>query len=115
MAESVRITSDNIKTKDYTPKPGVEYEVADGCIRTLLKPFNDVSIAYDEIMKDEDMSVVDPKKKGHYVNIRLAALDVITEGDPIPERVDMEVVGRAVADFFTFRMMTFGQLTNSSA
>jgi len=103
----IRITYENVDTAQYLARPGTEYEVADGCIRTLKRPFYDVDIAMSEVMQNEDITQTNPEGKGYSPKLRIEALAIITDGDPLPEGgkgVDLEIVGRVIVDFFTFRV-----------
>ena len=102
----LRITWKNLESERYIPRPGVEYEVADGCIRTLKRPFYDVEKAASELMNAENQVQLDVNAPDYSPALRLKTLEIITTGDPLPEGykgVDMDVVGRAIVDFFTFR------------
>ena len=115
MSEKIRVTYENVDSLKYTPAPGIEYEIADGCIRTMKRPFYDIVMQYDKLVSREDSSVLDPESDKYGPKLRLEAVRLITEGDPIPKSGgDIKIVGRIVADFFTFRIMTTAQPVNSS-
>lgn len=108
----IRVTWENIATLEYVPRPGMEYEVADGCVRRLLRPFYDIDVAASDLMDRENAFELTTKDKSYSPSIRLLVLEVITEGDPLPKDgkgVDMEIVGRTIADFFTFRTARSGK------
>ena len=100
------ITGKNLQTAVYVPAPGIEYEIAEGCIRTLKECFYDVDLAVSTLLKDEDQNQLDPTKPNHPTVLRYKAFQIITDGDPLPKDgkgVNMRVVGRAVLDFFIMR------------
>lgn len=108
------ITAENLDS-DYTPAPGTAYEVAPGCVRTLKRPVYNVVLAYDELLFKEDMTA-GPNEEGYVPKLRLEMLEVITDGDALPKDyagVDLDVVGRVVADFFTFRIAKAKKLSAS--
>lgn len=116
MSEKPLITYQNLRTEAYIPEPGVRYEVADGCIRTLKRPFIEVDEEASRlIQKDKELSF-NPDDEHYSPRIRIEVMKAVTDGDPIPETgIDLQVVGRVVADFFTFRIPTGAKPPASSA
>lgn len=107
----LRITWENLDT-EYDPRPGVEYEVADGCVRTLKRPLYDVDKQASVLMARENALSIEPDSDNYGPKIRLQVLEVITTGDKLPKDgkgVDMQIVGRVIADFFTFRIARPGK------
>lgn len=110
------ITRETLNT-DYVPSPGLEYEVAEGCVRKTKPPFYDVQLAFDKLLFKEDLTAA-PGDEGYVPTIRIQALEVISDGDKLPKGykgVDMDIVGRMIADFFSFRLLRARQPQNSSA
>lgn len=110
----VRITHANLDDA-YIPEEGIEYEVAPGCIRRLKRNVYDVARKAHEIMKQENQQQYDPSADDYPEHVRLKCLEVITDGDPLPEGytgVENDVVGRAVVDFFMLRIYRQRKLTN---
>ena len=100
----LRITWENIATEVYMPRPGIEYEVADGCVRRLKRPFYDVVVRASVLAKQENVEDLDPQSDAYGPTVRMKILSIVTEGDPLPKDgagIDMGVAGRAVIDFFT--------------
>ena len=101
----MRITWQNLDTAEYTPAPGIEYEIAPGVVRTLRRPAYDTMRAFmAELNREmpEGASEAD-----HEDERRMRCMEIATEGDPIPEGfagVDLTIATRAVGDFFTFRI-----------
>lgn len=110
----VRITYQNLDDA-YIPEEGIEYEVAPGCIRTLKRNVYDVARKAHEIMQKENNQQYDPGADDYPEHVRLKCLEVITDGDPLPEGyagVENDVVGRAVVDFFMLRIYKQRKLTS---
>lgn len=107
----MRITWQNLDTAEYTPAPGIEYEIAPGVVRTLRRPAYDVMRAFmaelnRELPKGEDGEPAIGESDHEDVR-RMNCMEIATEGDPIPEGfagVDLTIATRAVGDFFTFRI-----------
>ena len=101
----MRITWQNLETAEYTPAPGIEYEIAPGVVRTLRRP------AYD-VMRAFMAEINRPMPEGsndadHEDERRMRCMEIATEGDPVPDGfagVDLTIATRAVGDFFTFRI-----------
>lgn len=100
----MRITWDNLDSLEYVPTPGIEYELAAGCVRKLKRPVYDVMRAFMyELAKSGDGVAESAQEDA----ARMACLEICTEGDPLPEGyagVDLTIATRAVGDFFTFRI-----------
>jgi hypothetical protein len=102
----MRITWDNLDTLEYIPSPGIEYEVAQGCIRSLRRPLYEVMRLFLDRLAGVDLSAK-PGDENHEDSVRLSCLVICTEGDPMPEGwtgVDIAIATRAVSDFFTLRI-----------
>lgn len=100
----MRITWENLDTLEYIPSPGIEYEVAEGCVRKLKRPHYDTMRAFMEALKESGDGVADSDKEDA---ARMACLEICTDGDPLPDGfagVDLAIATRAVGDFFTFRI-----------
>lgn len=102
----MRITWENIDTLEYTPVPGVEYQIAEGCVRRLRRPVYNVMRDYMQRLNaaKPNAALTDPD---HEDAVRMDCLAICTEGDPIPngwDGVDITIATRAVSDFFTFRI-----------
>lgn len=104
----MRITWENLGSLEYVPVPGIEYEIAEGCIRTLRRPVYDVMRAFmDELGKSAPESSNPIAASADEDAIRMRCLEICTEGDAIPDGwagVDFTIASRAVSDFFTFRI-----------
>lgn len=115
MKEAHLVTGDNLH-EAYDPAVGIRYEVAEGCIRTMLKPLYGRERKASELMGKERIEEASISSPSYSPTIRLQVLEIITDGDPIEDiadEIDMRVVGRAVADFFTFRVATVGKRKTS--
>lgn len=100
----MRITWENLDSLEYIPAPGLEYEVAQGCIRRLRRPAYDVMRAFMAELGQAGDGLTDPEREDL---ARLRCLEICTDGDALPDGyagVDMAITTRAVADFFTFRI-----------
>ena len=105
-SEVLRVTWRNLDESFYMPKPGMEYEIAEGCIRTLNRPFYDVELSASALAsKEKDLDQLDSTQENYSPTIRMNIMEMVTGGDDIPEKgVDMLVVSRVVMDFFTMRI-----------
>lgn len=104
----MRITWENLDSLEYIPAPGLEYEVAQGCIRRLRRPAYDVMrafmAAYEDGVKPDSNGVHSVEREDA---ARMLCFSICTEGDDLPEGyagVDVTIATRAVGDFFTFRI-----------
>lgn len=101
----MRITWQNLDTQEYTPAPGIEYEVAAGVTRRLRPPHYDVMRSFMAAMQPSmNGETTDPMAEDE---VRMRCLEICTDGDPLPDGwagVDVAIATRAVADFFTFRI-----------
>ena len=102
----MRITWENLGTLEYIPAPGIEYEVAEGCIRRLRRPVYDVMQSFIAELNSAN-EAAKPGDDDYEDAVRMRCLELCTEGDPIPAGwagVDLTIATRAVGDFFTFRI-----------
>lgn len=102
------ITPENLASLDYTPETGTQYQVAEGCIRSLKKRTYDVQRAFDSALAKENVTQVDPTADDYPENVRIECLEICSDGDPLPKNlagVDLDIVGRLVADFFSLRIL----------
>ncbi|MDB4726327.1 hypothetical protein OAF54_02730 [bacterium] len=104
-SEVLRITWQNLDGTSYMPTPGMEYEIAEGCIRIMNRPFYDVELTASSLSKKENLNQTDVTKSDYAPTVRMDIMEMVTYGDDIPEKgVDMLVVSRVVIDFFTMRI-----------
>lgn len=102
------ITAENLGSLDYTPESGTEYQVSEGCVRRLKKRTYDVQRAFDSALAKENIVQTDPNADDYPENVRIECLKICSEGDPLPKDlkgVDLDIVGRMVADFFSLRIL----------
>lgn len=106
-SQPIRITPNNLETLEYIPKTGTEYEVAPGVVRRLLGRTYGIQRAFDAKLAEEDPNQFDPSKEGYYEPIRIECMRICTDGDEIPdeELLNLDVVARVAADFFTLRFL----------
>lgn len=98
------VTAENLD-EFYMPRPGIRYEVAEGCFRVLSRATYDLDLEAGKLIAKEDITVLDPEKPGHSGKIRYKIAEMVTTGDKFPKKgVDMEIVSRIVTDFFTWRV-----------
>ena len=98
------VTEDNIDTLVYDARPGVVYEFTPECKRVLKRPFIETERAFTDIMAMENVAEMDPNSAAYWVNTRMTALYIITEGDDLPqEGWTTDMLSRVVSDFFRYR------------
>lgn len=102
------VTPENLSSLDYTPETGTEYQVSEGCVRTLKKRTYEVQRKFDSTLAKENIVQTDPEADDYPETVRIECLKICTDGDPLPknlEGVDLDIVGRLVADFFSLRIL----------
>lgn len=105
------ITIDAIcEDAEYKPKPGLKYEVAEGCVLTMKRPYAAVAERYLELSEYDSQSTNAQARK-------LEILAVITGHevglDQLPETWMWKVVDRVISDFFTCMTPTVNKHTAS--
>lgn len=111
----LRITPDNLDSLEYVPETGTEYEVAPGVVRRLRERTYGVQRAFDAKLAEEKPDVFDPSKEGYYEPIRIECMKICTEGDDFDEDdLNLNIVARVAADFFSLRFMKPRKLPTSS-
>lgn len=106
------IGSDNLD-EAYDPAPGQAYKIDDDCIRSFPSKITyGMDRKASELMAKENVLETDPNSETFSPNLRLQVVELVTEGDDMPadiDNIDMLVIGRIVADFFSFRIARGGK------
>jgi phosphomannomutase len=111
---AIRITPENIDDLVYVPTTGTEYEIAPGVIRRLKKRTYGVQREFDALIGTESPAQTDPEADDYPEKVRMQCMIICTDGDEfmtvsdwssVSEEIDLDVVGRVCADFFSLRLM----------
>ena len=90
----------------YKPGAGTRYELADGCVRVMKRPFLSIDKQASDLMKEENSLGVDTESNEYSPAIRMKVAEIVTEGDDMPDDVDLDIVNRIVLDFFMKRILS---------
>lgn len=101
----VLVTWRNLDTLSYVPKCGVtRYEIADGVEVVLKRPTYALDEDASKLAHLEDINETDPEKESYSPKIRRQLAKMLFDAEDLPENIDLEVVGRAIQDFFMYRI-----------
>lgn len=108
------VTSENLRTLEYVPETGTSYEVAPGVFRYLKARTYGVQREFDAELAKEKPTEFDPAAEGYPEPIRISCMEICTTGDDFDrEELDLDVVYRLCADFFSLRVPKLKPQSNS--
>jgi len=106
MSNRPLVTPDSVADLVYEAGAGVQYQLTGDCTRVMKRVTIGLDKQYSQIMSDEVMQEIDTESDRYWINVRMKAIEFITEGDDLPESyddIDIEVMNRVIADFFRLR------------
>ena len=99
------VTWRNLRELEYVPQCGVtRYEIAEGVEVTLRRPTHALDKGASKLVHLEDINETDPEKESFSANVRQRLCELLFDADDLPEEIDLEVAGRAIQDFFMYRI-----------
>lgn len=109
MADTPKVTSENLNTLVYVADVGTQYQLTKDCMRTMGVPFIEIDDKVSALMQKANATSTNKGADNHAPKVYREIVALVTHGDELPKKgYDMRVLTRIVADFFTFRMPKAG-------
>jgi len=102
--KEIIVTDDNLSDLVYEVREGIKYQFTNDCVRVMKRPFVDTEREVSKILNREKVDEMDVESDRYWINVRLDAILVATEGDDIPDGGwTINMLNTVVSDFFRWR------------